>query len=714
MWDGREFEEGSSFPGGAVVFEDSFEDWYDMDYYDINMNLKFNREGGPKSRMKSAKWDRIYNARATGACGSFSSNEIRPNTMDYSSDYQALVLSGSEFRYAITEEIDLRNGGYLNFYIKYQPALGNEATAKCKAAYTGDLTVAYSIDNGRTYSDLATYVVAEYQKTWFTFVSERLPERVKKAYNNVNTTGTRFKFYQKTFDESRDFVAVDDVRVFHFFETGWESSATFKDRYAQSQLDIEMAQCCFATDYCESAGVDASNPRLRSDSFATCDDIFSYSVVSAPGADGRKRFVLMGTRYYVVLIFMAWVVKALYADVLMPLMAVGLTAFAPGWLIQMMWEYRYGPDPIEENDDEGDKYFALIIDHGWQRKWLLLVATPLLCFLYLVHSQLEDISLYLPLHFNRGVTSQWDRFREFPEFSDFSIFLFAAGIDMHQVYHVARYNICFFQCWWPKLWADTSPNVNSFFIGTNALHPKVIELGDIEGFSRFSEIWCFYLAFNYVAMCMPYALISLHLSKLNWAMVHEYGIAPFLATFTGCRVIFGAEMFIKAYFFFPVLCGGAAKVRDDVAEALFHRRSGLWMATFASLVTTVVFIGMTMGISGNQRANEEGFVWVCTLITFFLSGFLGIITGIFFFSASSPNFFLTSLNEGQYIIYYHKRTCTQFPFALMDRLCQDMHSHETRMVVFVEDMVRSRALSNFFFYLTQALFHLGRFPAAPD
>ena len=689
MWDGREFGDGASFPGGAVVFEDSFEDWYDMENYDINMDIKFNTEDGPKSHMKSARWDRIFNARSTGACGSFRSNEIRPNTMEYSSDFQALVLSGSEFRYAVTEQIDLRNGGFMNFYIKYQPALGNEASSNCKAAYTGDLTVAYSIDNGKSYSDLATYVVADYQKEWFTFVSEQLPERVKKAHKSENTTGTRFKFYQKTFDESRDYVAVDDIRVFHNFKDDWDKSALFNERYSQSQEDIEMAQCCFGTDYCETKGFNAAEPDgLTTDSFTTCDDIFSYTEVSAPGPDGRRRFILMGAKYYTVLIFLSWVFKAFYADVLIPTIIEGPIHFVPDWLIKMIREYQHGPDPVDEDDDD-DKYFALIIDYDWQRKWLFVVLLPFFAFAYLVSESLEDISLYLPLHFNRGTTSDWQKFHEYPEFSNFAIFVFAVVIDSHQIYHVARYNICVLKCWWPKMWADTSPNVNSFFFGSNILHPKVVELGDIKEFSRFTEAWCNYLAFNYVAMCMPYALIGLYLDSLKWEMIHDYGVAPFLATFTGFRLVFGTEMFIKLYFFLPFFCGNKGKTREDVAEALFHRRSGLWMVTFGFVVTTLVCFGMIMGVSGNQRTNDEFFIWACTAIALFLSSVTGLITGVFFWSPSTPNFFLTSLGEGQYMTYYHKRTCTRFPLDLLNRFCQDMHSQEVRMVVYPEDIVRT-------------------------
>ena len=70
-WKGGEYS-GNSFPGGFYVFEDNFDDWYNMSMYKMNTKYLFNDKDSPKSWMKSARWFQMMNTKASDNCGSYS------------------------------------------------------------------------------------------------------------------------------------------------------------------------------------------------------------------------------------------------------------------------------------------------------------------------------------------------------------------------------------------------------------------------------------------------------------------------------------------------------------------------------------------------------------------------------------------------------------------------------------------------------------------
>jgi hypothetical protein len=49
----------------------------------------------------------------------------------------------------------------------------------------------------------------------------------------------------------RDSWALDNVKVFHYFENNWKDSAAFKAVKAKSAVLTQQAQCCFDTEHCE-------------------------------------------------------------------------------------------------------------------------------------------------------------------------------------------------------------------------------------------------------------------------------------------------------------------------------------------------------------------------------------------------------------------------------------------------------------------------------
>jgi hypothetical protein len=78
------------FQNGAYVFEDTFEYWERPTDFESNL-------------MRSATWNSTYNVEAAPYCGV---GKTRGGS-------NALVFSGDFYRYAVTRDVDVSNGGWL-------------------------------------------------------------------------------------------------------------------------------------------------------------------------------------------------------------------------------------------------------------------------------------------------------------------------------------------------------------------------------------------------------------------------------------------------------------------------------------------------------------------------------------------------------------------------------------------------------------------------
>ena len=106
----------SSFQQGTYIFEDTFEYWTNPLDYTSNL-------------MSSAAWADIVNGHASDACGLSGD----PNGGKY-----ALVFSGSQQRYAVTQDFDVHTGGWLEMDLFLAP-IGYEASHPyCQVRHTYD------------------------------------------------------------------------------------------------------------------------------------------------------------------------------------------------------------------------------------------------------------------------------------------------------------------------------------------------------------------------------------------------------------------------------------------------------------------------------------------------------------------------------------------------------------------------------------------------
>ncbi len=152
-------------PNETFIFYDDFDGW--------EMSESGNFSLTP---LATSKWINSQNANASDVCGfvrdsaykSFASYKIAES----SNSMAALVFSGALYRYAETIDFDVAFGGKLDFYIK----LGPENDDKCKTAYGGDVSVAYSKDEGQSWHIFATYEVWKYRNDYFSHVIEEVGE----------------------------------------------------------------------------------------------------------------------------------------------------------------------------------------------------------------------------------------------------------------------------------------------------------------------------------------------------------------------------------------------------------------------------------------------------------------------------------------------------------------------------------------------------------
>ena len=235
---------------GVYVFEDNFDYWINASDYSVDSIL-----------MKSAKWEKIGNAKTSGICGM---NYItRPYELEHG-DFQSgrnnasLVFSGVKDRYAETMDLDMRYGGRVEFYLKLAPIVENEMATECKTSFEGKVSFQYSTDGGIGWQPIRNYPIWKYRNDYFSLVEEDLPE-------DAFTNSTRFRWEQTMFDPQRDFWSIDDVRILSFFEATYYDSALYQASLQERIEYVHQKQCEYDTEQCADFPnmMDGSDFRLR-------------------------------------------------------------------------------------------------------------------------------------------------------------------------------------------------------------------------------------------------------------------------------------------------------------------------------------------------------------------------------------------------------------------------------------------------------------------
>lgn len=208
-----------SFQEGLYIFEDTFEYW----------NKTFQ-----KNLMKSALWENIVNGHPSDVCG----------VPAFQGGSGALVFSGLVYRFAETVDLDVSSGGWLEAELFIAPNGWDVSKEHCKTNYAGSIFIEYSVDSGKVWNLLAKYESWVWRQENFFRIQLPVPQ-------HGQTNRTRFRFNQPEFQAARDAWAVDNVRVFRYFPTAWQSKPDYISNVDQARKELQEAQCCLDTDWCE-------------------------------------------------------------------------------------------------------------------------------------------------------------------------------------------------------------------------------------------------------------------------------------------------------------------------------------------------------------------------------------------------------------------------------------------------------------------------------
>ena len=136
------------------------------------------------------------------------------------------------------------------------------------------------------------YFAWEYRQEAFFPIKLEIPTKGR-------TKATRFRFIQKTFEADRDQWALDNVKVFHYFENGWNTSPQYLANLKLTPELIQFAQCCFDTEWCET--------RLSENDLKKCDVIPWYH---------QTNYQLRGTELYICIAVGIAIFKFVYISVM--------------------------------------------------------------------------------------------------------------------------------------------------------------------------------------------------------------------------------------------------------------------------------------------------------------------------------------------------------------------------------------------------------------
>lgn len=204
----------STYNNGVYIFEDLFQSWKNGTF--------------ASNTMKSAKWHNVFHGTPNDGCVS---------------SVTALTFYGSLERFAETIDLDVSSGGRVQASMFMAPIGFDVTHPKCKTAYSSYVTVDFSVDGGVSWSTIQRYDAFIHRSTDFFDVDVEIP-------SSAVTHSTRFRFYQRNFEEALDAWALKYVRVLRYLPQNWAGSSHFDSNLITTAREIQLAQCCYDTDWC--------------------------------------------------------------------------------------------------------------------------------------------------------------------------------------------------------------------------------------------------------------------------------------------------------------------------------------------------------------------------------------------------------------------------------------------------------------------------------
>jgi hypothetical protein len=254
------------FENGIYIFEDTFEYWQNLSH--------------TSNYMKSAKWSGIDGGFTNTYCGSFEGKK-------------SLSFRGIEKRKAESQDLNLMTGGRIDAYL-FLPPISNELTNPyCRPGFVGVINVDYSINGGKNWTTITTYEPALWRQHKFFRILVEFP---KESWTNA----TRFRFFQPIFNEIQDNWALDKVRILKNLPNKWHSSTSFVNNVHKAQKEIQYAQCCSDTDWCEK--------RLTVEERANCPSSFQWYT--------KESYLFRLAEIIICIVFLLNVIKFIYLSIM--------------------------------------------------------------------------------------------------------------------------------------------------------------------------------------------------------------------------------------------------------------------------------------------------------------------------------------------------------------------------------------------------------------
>ena len=600
------------FEEGVYILDDNFDFWKNSTDYSSD-----------SVQMLSGKWSKMMNAEVTDICGfnNFTRKyEIaQTDRLDFSRKPSALVFSGVQFRYAETVDLNLTNGGRVDFYLKFAPVVLNELTTLCKTAFGGDITLSFSTDKGESWVYLSTYPVWKFRKDEFKFVTKLLP---MKSWSNC----TRIKWEQNTFDSKRDFWAVDDVKIFHHFDSNWKSSS----KQIERMKDIQKVQCCLGTAQCLQFPNDQMHNHHDKCEIAGKD----YKSIADNSSLRVQIFMALAT--------LLALFRNYYCDLLT-------------WFLRnsSRYEEKYAKGPVTCRL----KTFSMDIEKSWQIFAVTLLGLPNL---------LSMIYLGLILRMSSNLL----------ELSSSTVLLCLVGclLDMWSFRWISSNVLQFWPCHiLPEIIIDTNPEFGTIQIGNNKL-----PLTDVSRLDSYSENFYLTLCCAVMISGLPVATCCILLKSLKLSY-RTYKIA--IQILGGCtifRSLLGPTWIVKIFFAFRWILSISKDDRNELGRSL--RLNGVQHITsyccIISVTATILFI-----VNSNLRANAAFLLLIITAcLGSLIGGLIGLLKGV----PVAADIYLTTWPKSGYSLTHQNRK--KLPCLFNFTYCGSMNSYCQLQIINLRNM----------------------------
>jgi hypothetical protein len=613
----------SEFPGVVTVFQDTFDVW--------------SGRGVETSSMASGRWANIVNGEAGTECGVGGNSNVAASPRG---NKAALYFSGSDIRSAETEDVDLRNGGQLRFWMKMGPDVIDPDEVTCKPARGGHVTLSFSTDEGSSWTELRLLETFTFRKFEFTLVEIDIA-----ADSSAATPATRFLFEQHDFVNALEHWALDDVQVQASLAPDWKERNGFSLLKEDAHQSMREARCCLNSEQCEA-------PKAEQEGY----DCSIYT-----GSDSNER-ALLGAELFVVLSGVVLLVRAVYR--------LGQGVVLQGWDTLIPQVFRKHRAKIFMADDPiagaADGQYALVVGRQWQLTFMALTVGPAVIVWVWCAALLQNFYLLEELAIGADFSHPWYiTLRVHVSF----IFILASFLDALHLLEVARDVVCLLPMWVPRIDLDLRQSAGWLQIGT-----RRFKLDRIKSQRTIDAAECRWIAAAYITGAWPWCLLAL-VAKYSYL---SYSVSRYITNLSGILIILrswlGAGWVIKMAYYLRWLVTVDMYNRDEIGNAVTNPKTR-YMMLYCTVAGSLAAVFVTMLVN-------VALIWAAALAAAAACALYGLMLSVVQGLPVTPSFLLTTISKGVVLRLYKEADC---PCVSHMKSCSSLHSRDELVSLFVKD-----------------------------